>query len=95
MHHRTYFFIGQVMRTYTSKGRKSQYKKRQMKRLYLIFEDIFRAEGTERLEAIGRRQIIGYWRRNSDSEKVRYEKYLILRLFFEKFNVKVTVPKPK
>ncbi|MBD0788433.1 hypothetical protein HUO09_18910 [Vibrio sp. Y2-5] len=95
MHPQTHFRILQTMRSYTKKGKKSIYKKKQIKRLVTVLNDIFKNEGSEKLEAIGRRQIIGYWRRNTDSDKVRYEKYLIIRLFFEVFNSKISVPKPK
>lgn len=94
MHHKKYFEINQIMHTYVAKGTKSTYKKRQMKRLIAALEDIFNQEGTERINAIGRRQIIGFWRRNKDSDKIRYEKFLILREFFGRCNPSVTVPKP-
>lgn len=95
MHHHKYHEICKIMHTYTAKGTKSSYKKRQIRRLIDALQDIFGAEGTERLETIGRRQLIGFWRRNQDCEKVRYEKFLILREFFSRYNPKVSVPKPK
>lgn len=95
MHHQKYAEIRKIMHTYIAKGTKSGYKKRQISRLFDALEDIFHAEGSERLDTIGRRQLIGFWRRNQDSDRVRYEKYLILREFFGRFNNRVTVPKPK
>lgn len=95
MHAKRYHEINQIMHTYKSKGSKSIYKRRQMKRLIDALKDIFKHESTERIEAIGWRQLTGFWNRNTDSDRVRYEKYLILREFFSRCNAKVTVPKPK
>lgn len=74
------------------------YRKKQVKRLLMIFEDIFRQEPyvAEQLSRVGRRQIIGYWERTKEEgEQVRREKYAILRLFFETANLSVRVPRPK
>lgn len=95
MHHQKYFLIRQTMSSYTSKGKKSDYKKKQMKRLVAILEDIIEKEADPRLEAIGKRQIIRYWKRSLDAEKTQREKYSILCQFFNVFNPKVKVPAPK
>ncbi len=96
MHSKTYALIRMTMIEYIKKGSKSSYKKVQMKRLIAIIENIFEHEKCTDLNAIGRRQLIGYWRRTSqESDKTRREKYTILKKFFEIYNVKVTVPQPK
>jgi hypothetical protein len=80
-----------------TKGRKSAYKRKQVLRLIRIFDDIFCHESTSRIDAIGRRQIIGYWRRHEhESYKTRMEKYHILTKFFASYEKTqhVTVPKP-
>ncbi|NVC96130.1 hypothetical protein FC650_21520 [Vibrio natriegens] len=74
------------------------YRKKQVKRLLAILDDIFRHEPYvgENLNRVGRRQLIGYWERTkNEGERVRQEKYAILKLFFENTNLKVRVPKPK
>ncbi len=74
------------------------YRKKQVKRLLMIFEDIFRHEPyvVEQLNRIGRRQLIGYWERTKEEgDQVRREKYAILKQFFEIANLKVRVPIPK
>lgn len=96
MHHQTHFEIRSALSAYRSKGKKSAYKQKQMKRLVAILEDIFRNEGTERLSAVGRRQLIGYWRRTEgETDQTRREKYSILKRFFAAYNPTVTVPEPK
>jgi hypothetical protein len=81
---------------YTKKGKKSDFKKVQMKRLIAIIENIFEHEKCTELDAIGRRQMIGYWRRTeTETDKTRREKYSILKKFFALYNKKVTVPEPK
>ena len=96
MHSKTYALIRMTMVEYIKKGSKSSYKKVQMKRLIAIIENIFEHERCTDLNAIGRRQIIGYWRRTShESDKTRREKYTILKKFFEMYNGKVTVPQPR
>ncbi len=74
------------------------YRKKQVKRLLMILDDIFKHEPyvAEQLKRVGRRQIIGYWQRTKhESAQVRREKYAILKLFFEKANLKGNVPRPK
>jgi hypothetical protein len=96
MHSKTYALIRMTMVEYIKKGSKSTYKKVQMKRLIAIIENIFEHEKCTDLNAIGRRQIIGYWHRTShESDKTRREKYTILKKFFEMYNGKVTVPQPR
>ena len=96
MHHKTHALVRQVMMPYTTKGKKSSFKKVQMKRLISVLDDIFQHEGMSDLNAIGKRQIIGYWRRTeSETDKTRREKYSILRRYFSLYNPTVQVPEPK
>ena len=96
MHKHTHYLIRQTMSSYTTKGKKSAYKKKQMTRLVSILEEIMNKEGDPRLEAIGKRQIIRYWKSIEDeSNKTRREKYSILCKFFNRYNPKITVPEPK
>ncbi len=74
------------------------YRRKQVKRLMTILDDIFRHEPyvAEQLNRIGRRQLIGYWERtNEEGNQVRREKYAILKMFFEMANLKVRVPEPR
>lgn len=96
MKRNTYKQVCAVMAFYLKKG--IPYRKKQMKRLLAILEDIFEHEPylNEELDRIGRRQIIGYWRRTEgESNNTRQEKYQILRLFFQVANLKGHVPWPK
>lgn len=98
MHHRQVRHIYAVMSDYVTKGKKSAYKRKQMRRLINILEDIFEHESISRIHAIGRRQIIGYWRRHEhEFQKTRLEKYQILVRFFASYplTANVKVPKPK
>lgn len=96
MHHQTYAFIHQCMLPYTKKGKKSLYKKKQMKRLIAIIDDIFQHEGMAQLDSIGKRQLIGYWRRTEHEQfETRRAKYTILKIFFALYHPKVRVPIPK
>ncbi len=88
--------IRAIMAPYRKAG--IPYRKKQMKRLMMILDDIFRHEPyvAEQLNRIGRRQIIGYWERTKEEgDQVRREKYAILNMFFEMANLKVRVPIPK
>lgn len=85
-----------IMAPYHKRG--IPYRKKQVKRLLMILDDIFKHEPyvAEQLERVGRRQIVGYWERTKDeSAQVRREKYAILKLFFETANLKGNVPRPK
>lgn len=96
MHPQTHFEIRQTLIVYSTKGKKSAYKKKQMKRLIAIIDDIFKHEPISSLESIGKRQIIGYWKRHeNESVKTRREKYSILSKFLCLYNSKITVPEPK
>ncbi|MEZ8196957.1 hypothetical protein [Vibrio cortegadensis] len=96
MHHKTNSFIRQIMITYSHKGKKSLYKKKQMKRLISILDDIFSHEGIQQLSIVGRKQLIGYWRRTEHEKyETRRAKYCILYRFFSLYNPQVTVPEPK
>lgn len=55
-------------------------------------------EPISQIHSIGRRQLIGYWRRHEhESQKTRMEKYHILVRFFasNRLTASVRVPKPK
>lgn len=96
MHNHTHYLIRQTMSSYTTKGKKSAYKKKQMTRLVSILEKIMSKEDDPRLEAIGKRQIIRYWKSiENENSKTRREKYSILCKFFSRYNPKITVPEPK
>lgn len=69
-----------------------------MLRLVRIIDDILTHEPISQIHSIGRRQLIGYWRRHEhESQKTRTEKYHILVRFFASYNLTlgVTVPIPK
>lgn len=92
----TYRTVKNAMNSYTSKGKKSAFKKKQMKRLIFMLDCIMTKNGDPRIEAIGKRQIIQHWKTiEHESDKTRREKYLILFKFFSVFNQKVTVPEPR
>ncbi len=98
MHYKQVRHIYSVMSSYTSKGKKSPYKRKQMRRLIQILDDILSNEPISQIHSIGRRQIIGYWRRHEhESQKTRMEKYHILVKFFAAYalTINVTVPKPR
>ncbi|MCA0935313.1 hypothetical protein LCL85_07080 [Vibrio alginolyticus] len=85
-----------IMAPYHKRG--IPYRKKQVKRLLMILDDIFCHEPyvAEQINRVGRRQLIGYWERTKEEgEQVRREKYAILKLFFETANLAVRVPKPK
>jgi len=95
MHNKQHFEIRQVMNAYTGKGKKSAYKKKQMRRLTAILDDIMATEKDPRFDAIGKRQIIRYWKRTEhETDQTRREKYSILKRFFGLYNLRVTVPEP-
>ncbi len=94
MHFKTAKEILFVMHDYKSKGKKSPYKKKQMRRLMSILENIVQSEQQE-LQDIGRKHIIGYYRRHTDETyKTLKEKYSILEKFFSRYNPRLKVPKP-
>ncbi|MEZ9874659.1 hypothetical protein [Vibrio breoganii] len=92
----TFKQIHTTMAPYLKRG--IPFRRKQVKRLIAIFEDIFSHEPylNERLGRVGRRQIIGYWRRTEhEGFRVRKEKYAILVTFFNAAGLKGKVPKPK
>ncbi|MEZ9785089.1 hypothetical protein [Vibrio breoganii] len=92
----TYKQVCTVMAPYKKKG--IPYRRKQIQRLLTILEDIFEHEPNlhDELERIGRKQIIGYWRRTEgESPTTRQEKYKVLCLFFEAANLRGHVPYPK
>lgn len=96
MHHKIYAKVMLFMLPYHSKGKKSTYKKKQLRRLIAILDDIFQHENMSDLDAIGRRQLIGYWSRTeNETHETRRAKYTILKMFFQLYNPKITVPNPK
>lgn len=95
MHHTLHYEIRVTMNEYISKGKKSTYKKKQIKRLISILDNIMKKEKDPRLSAIGKKQLIRYWKRTEDeTDQTRREKYSILNRFFNAYNLKVTVPEP-
>ena len=67
-----------------------------MNRLIATIDNIFHHEGTQDLSSIGRKQLIGYWKRTENEQfETRRAKYTILKKFFALYNPKVTVPEPK
>lgn len=95
MHPKQINEIYQEMSSYVRKGKKSAYKKKQMNRLITILEDIIKNEPICNLNAIGRKQIIGYYkRRQQESYKTLNEKYQILNKYMTVKNPQVKVPKP-
>ena len=94
MHYKTVKEILLVMHDYKAKGKKSPYKKKQIRRLITILESIVKNEQQE-LPDIGRKHIIGYYRRHSsETYKTLKEKYSILEKFFSRYNPRIRVPKP-
>ncbi|GEM78507.1 hypothetical protein [Vibrio superstes] len=92
----TYKQIRTVMAPYVKKG--IPYRKKQLKRLLAIIEDIFEHEPylNENLSRVGRKQMMGYWRRTAhETHKTRKEKYDVLKLFFDAAQLKRKVPCPK
>ncbi|GEM79902.1 hypothetical protein [Vibrio superstes] len=92
----TYKQIRTVMAPFMKKG--IPYRKKQLKRLLAIIEDIFEHESYlhENLSRIGRKQMMGYWRRTAhETRKTRKEKYDVLKLFFDTAKLQGKVPRPK
>ncbi|GEA59181.1 hypothetical protein [Vibrio comitans] len=88
--------IHAVMRHYKKPG--IAYRQKQVKRLIEIFDDVFKHEKNlgEQLERVGRKHLIGYWRRTEhESPTVRKEKYRVLVYFVEQANLSIKVPMPK
>ena len=95
MHHKASHEIRQVMNQYIAKGKKSLYKKKQMTRLVSILDNIMSKQKDPRLSAIGRKQLIIYWKSTKhETDQTRREKFSILNRFFSLYNPKVTVPEP-
>lgn len=96
MNSQTHARILQIMHPYFVKGTNSGYKKKQRKRLIAMLDSIMAREGDQRLEAIGKRQIIRHWKSiEHEKESTRDAKYSILNIFFYHYNTAVSVPKPK
>ncbi|GEA49265.1 hypothetical protein VIN01S_00690 [Vibrio inusitatus NBRC 102082] len=96
MNPNTFKQIYTTMTPYLKRG--IPFRRKQVKRLVAIFEDIFTHEPylNEHLDRVGKRQIIGYWRRTEhEGENVRKEKHAILSRFFTAARLKGKVPKPK
>lgn len=97
MDKKTESLIYQLMHGYWKKGRKSNYKQKQLKRLIQILNDIFENEISVRsdVQRIRAKHITRYYQRTSDeSHKTRLEKYSVLEKFFSFYNSKIRVPKP-
>ena len=86
-----------AMHIYRRRGA-TEYRKRQYKRLLGALKDIFEHEPNcyGNINKVGRKQLIGYWRRNEHiSQKVRIEYYRVLSDFFEILDTQIRVPKPR
>ena len=73
------------------------YRKRQYNRLLAVLNNVLEHEPTchNDLNRIGRRQIIGYWRRHEvESQAVRIEKYRIVAFLWNAMS-KPVPPKPR
>lgn len=83
-----------VLSDYRAHGAKS-YRKKQFQRACSILDEILAYEGLNEISKLGRRQIIGYWRRHEhESQKTRIEKFRILKILFLRLG-KNEPPKPK
>lgn len=90
--HRT---VISLMHSYKRTGSKV-YRKKQVSRLMSMLNNIFEHEQiqTNELQQLGRKQMIGFWRRHEHlSEKTRKEYWLISHLLFEQLG-KRSPPKP-
>ena len=96
MHNKTAKQIQILMHDYTTKGKKSAYKKKQMKRLFQIIDDIFQHSQITNVERISKKHIIAYYQRiEHETEKTRNEKYQIMKRFFNVLNPALKVPMPR
>ncbi len=98
MDKKTESLIYQFMHGYWKKGRKCNYKQKQMKRLVQILNDIFENEITVRsdVQRIRPKHITRYYQRTcNEAQKTRLEKYSVLEKFFSLYNPKIRVPKPQ
>ena len=85
--------IEQLLNTY-KRGGSSSYRRIQVKRLISILDDIFAHEPKcfDRINAVGRRQIIGYYKRHSNEKMTTLiEKWRVLSLLFELKSLKAPV----
>lgn len=75
-------------------GAKS-FRKKQFKRLVCLLDEIFEHEPISNFSQMGKRQIIGYWRRHEhESQKTRIEKWRVLKELWNQLG-KDEPPKPK
>lgn len=97
MNKQTESLIYQLMHGYWKKGRKCNYKQKQMKRLIKILDDIFEHEISVKsnLQRIKPKHISRYYQRTcNETQKTHLEKYSVLEKFFSLYNPSIRVPKP-
>ena len=88
--------IQYLMTPYLRTGSKT-FRRKQISRLMFMLNNIFEHESPtpQDLRQIGRRQVIGFWRRHEHlTQKTRLEYWYVLKWLFERLN-KPEPPKPK
>lgn len=92
----TYKTLKHLLHYYKRTGSKA-YRKKQVVRLVFMLNNIFEYEkiSSNQLNALGRKHIIGFWRRHQNlSEKTRKEYWAITNVLFEQLG-KPRPPLPK
>ena len=87
--------VNHLLHTYKRTGAKS-YRRKQVKRLMFMLNNIIQHEKnpTLQLHQLGRKQIIGFWRRHQHlSESTKNEYWRIVEILFEHLG-KPSPPKP-
>ena len=87
--------VNHLLHAYKRTGAKS-YRRKQVKRLMFMLNNIIQHEKnpTLQLHQLGRKQIIGFWRRHDHfSEATKNEYWRIVEILFERLG-KVSPPKP-
>ena len=87
--------VNRLLHTYKRTGAKS-YRRKQVKRLMFMLNNIIQHEKnpTLQLHQLGRKQIIGFWRRHQHlSESTKNEYWRIVEILFEHLG-KPSPPKP-
>jgi hypothetical protein len=88
--------VNHLLHAYKRTGAKS-YRRKQVKRLMFMLNNIIQHEKnpTLQLHQLGRKQIIGFWRRHQHlSESTKNEYWRIVEILFECLG-KAPPPKPK
>ena len=85
-----------LMNEYRRSGAKN-YRRKQYERLVFMLNDIIQHEqirGNE-LQQLGRKHVIGFWRRHDDwSQQTRKEYWQVLNVFYQRLG-RFEPPKPK